>query len=393
MAAVDQTRTLVTTLDSNSSNRVEEHTLAKLPLTTHRAQLLRLHQHLLLLERILTARLRQASMALNTNLGRVSLTAPTSSKAPSIPTMRTSNNLVVVNIMVTSSILAQPSNTARISNSTVPILPMEAINSSQVRTSSMVETLLEGARTCRTTTRSLLHLQGVRPSKDNMGNKDSSISPLLLDSNRSISRQVRVILILKPTEANSAVHLISMPNSPRATVRPQLVVPSSILLPHLEDLPEDTTIPTMGVMGTSSLLTVISRTTAAALLLFLTEATLNNNMGDLTEGLTRSCTEKLQTHIFSPVVKRIWSFLIRDRESSSNRPFRGVSFATYMHSTTACSIWQCLSTRIHRIEYRHQGLYRAENEVTGRRVMRNMINVDSRMHFTSPLLCRRHHNY
>jgi hypothetical protein len=367
---------------------VEEHTLAKLPLTTHQAQL---HQHLLLLGRILTVRLPRASissMALNTNLGRASRTDHTNSKAPTSLTMRTSN-LVVVNSMVASSILAQPSNTARINNSTGPVPPMEAINSSRVRTSNMVEALSEGAHTYRTTTRSRLRLQEVRPNKDN--NKDSSISPLPLDINRSISHPGRVILILKPTEANSAVHQTSIY---KATVRPQLVVPSSILLPHLEDLPGDTTLPTMGGMETSSPLMVISRTTAAVLLLFLTEAIPNNNMGDLTEGLTQSCTEKPRTHIFfSPVVKRIWSFLIRDRESSSSRPLRAVSFTTHMHLTTACSKWQCLSTIIHRIEYRHQGLQMAENDAMGRRVMRNMINVDSRMHFTSPLLCRRHHNY
>lgn len=287
---------------------MEEHTLAKLPLTTHQAQLPRPHQHPLLLERILIARLRRAitsSMALNPD--RVSLMDRTSNKAPTSPTMRTSNNLLAANSMVASSILAQPSrNTARISNSTAPVPPTEAINSSRVRISSMAETRSEGARICRTTTRSLLPLQEVHPSKDSM---DSSISPLLLDSNHSFNhRVIRVILILKPTEANSAVHLTSMP---RATVRPQLVVPNSILLPRLEDLPEDITLPTVEVMGTSSPLTVISLTkAAAALLLFLTEAILNNNMEDLTEGLTRSCTEKPQTPIFSPVVKKIWSFSI-----------------------------------------------------------------------------------
>lgn len=311
---MDKARTLATTLDSNSSSKVEEHTLAKLPLTTHQAQLPRPHQHPLLLERILIARLRRAitsSMALNPD--RVSLMDRTSNKAPTSPTMRTSNNLLAANSMVASSILAQPSrNTARISNSTAPVPPTEAINSSRVRISSMAETRSEGARICRTTTRSLLPLQEVHPSKDSM---DSSISPLLLDSNHSFNhRVIRVILILKPTEANSAVHLTSMPSIPsipRATMRPQLVVPNSILLPRLEDLPEDITLPTVEVMGTSSPLTVISLTkAAAALLLFLTEAILNNNMEDLTEGLTRSCTEKPQTPIFSPVVKKIWSFSI-----------------------------------------------------------------------------------
>lgn len=294
---------------------MEEHTLAKLPLTTHQARLPRLHQHPLLLERILIARLRQAitsSMALNPD--RVSLTDRTSNKAPTSPTTCTSNNLLAANSMVTSSILAQPSrNTARISNSTAPVPPTEAINSSRVRISSMAETRSEEARTCLTTTRSLLPLQEVLPSKDNMGNKDSmdnSISLLLLDSNHLTNHQVMVILTLKPTEANSAVHLINMPSSPKATVRPQLVVPSIILLPHLEDLLEDIALPTAEVMGTSSPLTVINLTKAAALLLFLMEAILNNNMEDLTEGLARSCTEKPQTPIFSPVVKKIWSFLI-----------------------------------------------------------------------------------
>lgn len=278
---MDKTRTLATTLDSNSSSRAEEHTLAKLPLTTHQAQAqAKLHRRLLLLERILTVRLRQAS---------------TSSMALTSLTMRTSNNLVLASSMVVSSILAQPSNTARISNSTVPVPPMEAINNSRVRTSNMVETLSEGAHTYRTTTRSLLRLQEVRPSKDNM---DNSISPLLLDINRSTSRLVRVILTLNPTVANSAGHQSSMASIHRATAHPQLVVLSSILLPHLEDLPGDTTLPTMGDMETSSHLTVISRNTAVALLLFLTEAIPNNNMGDLTEGLTRSCTEKPRTHIF-----------------------------------------------------------------------------------------------
>jgi hypothetical protein len=233
-------------------------------------------------------------MALNTNPGRISHTGRTSSKALTSLIMRTSSNLVAASNMVASSILAQTSNTARTSNSTAKTLPMEAINSNRVRISNTVATLSEGAHTCRITIHSLLRPQEARLSKVNMGNKDSmgnSISPHHLDSKRSTSQQVRVILIHKPTEANSAARLTSMPISHRDIVHPQLAAPSSTLLPHLEHLPEDTTLPTTGVMGTTSPLTVTSRTTAVVLLLFLAEAIPNNNMGDLTEGLTRSCTE------------------------------------------------------------------------------------------------------
>lgn len=280
MATVDKTPTLATALDSSS--RAEEHTLDKLPLTTHQVLILRLHQRHLLLDRILTARPRQAStrsMVLSTNRARIS------------PMARTNSNRVVSS-MVANNTLAQTSSTARISNSQA--LPTEVLSSSQVRISSTAATRSEPARIFRIPTPFLLHLRGVLLSKANTVNRGSmgnNTSHLLLGNNRSTNRQATATPILRAMEDNSAARL------------------TTILLRHLEDLREDIIPPTPGVKEMSNPLTATSRTTTVARLLSHMVTTLNNNTEDLTEGPLQRRMENLQPKYFSTVVKRIRSLL------------------------------------------------------------------------------------
>jgi hypothetical protein len=156
----------------------------------------------------------------------------------------------------------------------------------------MAVTLLSPeAPTVRSTTRSLLRLLEVlsMDSMDSMDSRVNNISPLLLDSNHSISRPVRATLILNPTAASSVARLINMLIRHKDIVHHRLQALRTSHLLRQEDLLEDTTLPTMEDRETSSLM-VVSRNTAAAPLLCLTAPTLNNTE-EPTKGLHRSYAE------------------------------------------------------------------------------------------------------
>jgi hypothetical protein len=212
-----------------------------------------------------------------------------SSRALISPTTRTNSNLVEAHSTGTSNTQLRTSSTVRISSSQARTPSMEPTNNNPVRTSNMAVTLLSPeAPTVRSTTRSLLRLLEVL-SMDSMDSRVNNISPLLLDSNHSISRPVRATLILNPTAASSVARLINMLIRHKDIVHHRLQALRTSHLLRQEDLLEDTTLPTMEDRETSSLM-VVSRNTAAAPLLCLTAPTLNNTE-EPTEGLHRSYAE------------------------------------------------------------------------------------------------------
>ncbi|KAF4997031.1 hypothetical protein FGRMN_4119 [Fusarium graminum] len=116
-----------------------------------------------------------------------------------------------------------------------------------------------------------------------MDNRANNIFRLPLDSNHTISRLVKAILILNPTVVSSAARLISMLITHRDIVRrrPQALRTTHHLLQEV--LPEDTTLPTAEDKDISSLMAV-SHNTIVAPPLCLTAPILNIT-GELTEGV------------------------------------------------------------------------------------------------------------
>lgn len=158
---------------------------------------------------------------------------------------RINNSQVLTRHMVHR--LARTSNTAHTSSSTVPTL-------------SMVEVRMDPR-----TTRSLLHPQEVRlNSMDSMGNKDSRVSRrntsllLLLDNRRTSSNMDKAIPITpRPLVVNTEALLINMDKINRPTVHLQFPATSSIPLPLLEALPEDTIPHTTEAKEVSLLMAVV----------------------------------------------------------------------------------------------------------------------------------------